>query len=318
MLPTHGTTMSAFLLLSSLRYSGIITLADWVRRASEASAFLSSAINHHPVAIQLLKSNLVLEGQELTPSSKLASVGKRADKGTQLQLAAILIEAEPPSWLWSAVQGATVSRELIPHADLRQLSWMEPHLDLILIGAYRRLQTEGDRARELGIGRAAELVAMEALRAERRMPTLVADSASFAGYDIACDQGDIRFWEIKGCTSKTRGEFHLTRNEYDVARNNRDDWKLLQVEFRSSILMSDTITGADVAGLWVVTAVDIERIAPKEAGTFLWEESARFHPPTACWKPWLPGTQMRVTLPALTHLAAEATSIRIYQERRGA
>ncbi|WP_181015103.1 DUF3883 domain-containing protein [Curtobacterium sp. BH-2-1-1] len=302
--------MSAFLLLSSLRYSRIIDRADWVRRASEASAFLSSAISHHPVAMHLLRSNLVMEAGEFIPSSKLASVGKRADKGTLLQLAAILIEAEPPSWLWAAVRGVTVSRELIPHADLRQLSWMEPHLDLILIGAYRRLQTEGDRARELGIGRAAELVAMEALRIEHRMPTLVADSAGFAGYDIACDQGDTRFWEIKGCTSKTRGEFHLSRNEYDVACHNHDEWKLLQVEFRSSILMSDTITGADVAGLWVLMAVDIERIAPKEAGMFRWEESARFHPPTACWRPWLPGTEMRVTLPALTYLAAEATSIR--------
>lgn len=280
-----------------------------MRRASDASAFLSGAIDHRAIATELLKQELVTTEQGLHPSSRLSAIGHRADKGTLLHLAAILLESAPPAWLFVAVQSSSVSRELIPHPDLQKLSWLEPQLDSVLISVRGRIGAKADRSRELGIGRAAELVALEILRADHRLPTLVSDTAAFLGYDIECDRGDTAYWEIKGCTSRTRETFHLSRNEYDVARVSKANWKLLQVEFRSSILLTSRISELDVAGLRVATAKSIESIAPAETDSFRWEESALFRPAADSWQIWNAGRQMRFSLPALTSLASDAAAI---------
>lgn len=316
MLPTHGATTSALLLVAALHHPGTKTVDEWIGRASGGSSFLSSAINHRPVADKLLELALVLEAEELILSPKLSRIGQRADKGNLMQLAAIMVEMDPPDWLFVAVEGRRVIRELIPHRDLQKLFWLEPHLDQLLLGVRRRIGADADRSRELGIGRAAELVALEALRSDNRLPTLVADSADFLGYDIDCEQGDISYWEVKGCTSRTRGAFHLSRNEYDVASRSKTSWKLLQVEFKSSILMSKMITESDVAGIWLLEAKTIKSLAPAEEPAFRWEGSAYFHASADLWNRWEIEGCLQFNLPALSSLASDAAHIHESQSRQ--
>lgn len=273
---------SAFLLANAIRYGGVPDVAAWVRGARDRSSFLAAAIDHEPVAQELLRGRLATSADVIRPSARLRAASERADRPTLMAIAALLLEINPPPWLPIAVVDAEVRFEIIPSADLVALEWLQPELEQILIDVSGNYPvTTGVLA--LGVGRAAELVVLAALEGAQRSPIHVSEISDRFGYDIETAAGEPRRWEVKGCTERTAGTFHLSRNEFNKCRLYGGDWRLVQVEFLGAAVVAEHLTAEHVAGIKELSADEILGLAPPDSDEFLWEASARMTPRRLAW-----------------------------------
>lgn len=308
MLPTHGTVTSVFHLANAIRYGSQPDLVSWVRAAGSRSAFLAGAIDHAPAARFLLREGLASSTDVIHPSARLRAVAERADRKTLMSIAALLLELDPPVWLPLAVINGQVRYEVIPSVDIDSLGWLQPELEQLLVNA---APSEAHSTLALGIGRAAELVVLEAL-------TRVCDSAIHVsgisdrfGFDIESTNGTrVRRWEVKGCTERTAGTFHLSRNEFEKGRAYGSAWKVVQVEFSAAAVVAEHVTAAHIAKVQELSTAEILALAPQDSDHFQWEVSALIAPPTHAWTPSSIEIPLSLDLPSFDTLGREVLEMR--------
>jgi hypothetical protein len=314
MLPTHGAATSVFLLANALRYGDKPSVAAWVQAAQSGSTFLAAAIHHLPAADWLLANGLALPSP-VRPTAQLRALSATADRATLLAVAALILQVSPPVWLSLAVIEGQVHREIIPTRDLDSLLWLGAELDQLLIDASRQNSARTDLI-ALGIGRAAELVILAGLQAAGLSPLHVSEISDRFGYDIE-DTNDSRTsrWEVKGCTDRTSGSFHLSRNEYDQCRRFADEWKLIQVEFSGRAVVSDCITNEHVRSIRELPAGEVVDMTPTGLVEFEWEASCRMTPSLHRWRESSIAVPAGLLLPSLESLGREVLSKRSQSER---
>lgn len=308
MLPTHGTVTSVFLLANSARHRRYPVVAPWVEAAGTRSAFLSAALDHRSVAEFLLEAKLVFSMPELTLSPKLKALSRQADRQTLIAIASLLLETAPPPWLRAAVDGG-VREEFIPSADLQGLAWLRPELEQLLLDAANRQASRSDSV-ALGLGLAAELVVLSALHSLNAAPVHVSQISDSFGYDIQSTKGPARRWEVKGATIKTSGSFHLSRNEFDVCRRYRSEWRLVQVEFAPAVVTAEFITKSHISAIRELQAQELVELVPQDTDTFYWEASARISPPTNKWTVSALAAADDIRLPSINVLGERALETR--------
>lgn len=283
MLPTHGSVMSIFLLANAARHATYPDVASWIRAAQERSSFMAGAINHSPAATFLCRTGLASAADGIMLSARLRAVSETADRSTLVAIASMMVELAPPVWLPFVVGNGELFFELIPSTDLQAIEWLRPELNEILLTLARREPFAQD-AMPLGLGRAAELAALAALTATGAVTAHVAMLSDSLGYDIESRLGGVvRRWEVKGCTERTAGAFHLSRNEFDKCTFYGPEWTVLQIEFTREALVSEEILAEHVAFVRELPSAALVACVPINTGTFRWEDSALVSPPADSW-----------------------------------
>ncbi|MBP1242146.1 MULTISPECIES: DUF3883 domain-containing protein [unclassified Frigoribacterium] len=218
----------------------------------------------------------------------------------------LIFEVAPPSWLNIAVVSDEVRLEFIPSADAQALEWLGADLEEVLKEASAAVNSHPDEV-ALGIGRAAELVALSALVSDGRHVTHVADVSDRYGYDIEVSgaQG-LMCYEVKGCLESTKGHFHLSRNEFEKMQSIGSSWRIIQVEFSNSAITAGSIRYEHVAGIRELLSEEVLRMAPLEPAGFRWEESCRMRPAGDAWNASSLSVPPSIELPSLAELAADA------------
>lgn len=283
MIPTHGTVNSVFLLANAVRHVRQPDIPTWVSAARARSAFLAAAIDHEPVARFLVRVGLVSTGRRISPSSRLRAVSGTADRSTLVEIAALLLDIDPPAWLAVVVANGEVRHELIPSADADGLAWLQPELDKLLIDAAANYG-ESASGIAVGIGRAGELAIFAALTEAGACPIHVSEVSDRFGYDIESTADGVRRWEVKGCTQSTAGAFHLSRNEFDKSQTYGREWTLIQVEFASEALVAERVVAAHVLNIRQLSAGEILSLVPPDSQRFRWEDSAWLRPVAEAWE----------------------------------
>jgi len=313
MLPTHGAVTSVFHLANSMRHTAYPDISAWVAAAGTRSSFLAGAIDHRPAAEFLIDANLVIPAVVICPSPRLKAVSRQADRPTLIAIARLLLEIAPPRWLHIAVDGR-VRHEFIPSADLQGLSWLRPELDQLLVDAANRPSELSDII-ALGLGRAAELTILATLDNLETSPTHVSEISDRFGYDIETVRGPALRWEVKGCTTKTSGSFHLSRNEFDKCQRYPDEWRLVQVEFVPGALTAEFLTESHISTIRELLAGDLIDLAPAETGPFYWETSARMAPPESAWALSALTAPGDLFLPSIRELGKHALEMRSLSQK---
>lgn len=262
MLPTHGAVTSVFHLANSVRHGGQLDIAAWVNAAGSRSSFLAAAIDHRPTAELLLDTGLALPSSPIMPTARLKALSRQADRTTLIAIAALLFEIAPPPWLPVAVVNGQVRYEFIPSADLEGLAWLRPQLEQLLLDASHSVLQPSDHL-QLGLGRAAELIVFAALERLHASPVHLSEISDRFGYDIESALGSTRRWEVKACTERTSGTFHLSRNEFEKCRLYPDEWRLVQVEFAPNALTAEFLTASHVASIRELPAGEVHALAPR-------------------------------------------------------
>jgi hypothetical protein len=313
MLPTHGAVTSVFHLANSMRHTSYPDVREWVHAAGTRSSFLAAAIDHRPAADFLINANLVFLKATITPSPRLKALSRQADRPTLIAIARLLLEISPPPWLPIAIDGQ-VRYEFIPGADLQGLAWLRPELDQLLVDTADQLLQQSDFV-ALGLGRAAELTIFAALDNLHASPLHVSEISDRFGYDIETVRGPARRWEVKGCTTKTSGSFHLSRNEFHKCERYPDEWRLVQVEFSPDALTAEFLTGSHISRIRELLAGELIDMAPSETGAFYWETSARITPPARTWAPSSLIVPSDFRLPSIGELGEQAFETRSLSQR---
>lgn len=304
MLPTHGTVSSIALLAASLQHRSYRSIDDWVEATRNRSAFLASAIDHRPAADYLVRHGLVRALPEVTPTPRMRTVPPRNDRPSLVAIASLVLIISPPQWISVAVSHGRVHSEYIPTEDFRALRWLGADLARLLLAA-AAAAVRPDDAIPRGVGRAAELVVLASLEEDGRRPIHVADISANYGYDIEATAPSVRRFEVKGATESTASTFHLTRNEYEKCRDFGDEWTVVQVVFSRNVTSTRRITASEILDIRELPSTEVLRLAPTDSGQFLWEVSARFTPPTGCWRPSLLRVPIGLELPSVRELAAQ-------------
>lgn len=281
-LPSHGAVLGTFHLAHSLRHGPVHDAEIWVRKSATKGSFASAAIDHRPLALLLLESPLVHVGGEILPDRRLVPLSYRADRATLLAIAALLLEFFPPPWLSVAVSDGIVMPEFIPDDELRELDWLRPELDMLLVDASGRADAR-DTSLRLGLGRAAELVVFETLQSLGRRPVHVADVSDTFGYDVETAVGPVLRWEVKGSVEASSYRFNLTRNEFDKSQRYGAEWLIIQVEFSARIFSDAPIGKKDIRAMRTIDSSALARLVPKDTDYFRWADNAVVAPAPADW-----------------------------------
>lgn len=284
MLPNHGVTHAVFLLGYTARLNAVASLDQLIGAARTQSTYLASATDLRTPATRLLELGLLAVGRSVTIDSQLDALFHNADQRAMHGIARVLLKAAPPFWLWSAVHQGKVLREYIPSADLAALSWLEPHLDTLLVSVHLELDTGRQQNLAKQIGDAAELILMAAYAYEGHRPIHVARYHDGCGYDIELPGSPIDRIEVKAASVRTQGQFRLTRNEYDKARLWGSEWRLIQLVFSQQAFFAERISGQHVVDVLDLSADAILRLAPADTPEFRWMESAEFTPAVEDWR----------------------------------
>lgn len=298
MLPKRGTAHAVLLLCHAARLAGRRDTADWIRAARAHGAFVAAATDLATPAEHLLATGLAKQAETIMLAPPLAGIAGLADGATLRHVARVLLTTDPPAWLRVAVSSEGVGRQYIPTADLRALEWLDPELDDILIDVRRAVSHPHDNEIRKRIGDAAETVVLAALRAANRHPTHVASISDAFGYDIELAGPPRLRIEVKGCSTNSRGTFHLSRNEYDKSRLHGDEWVLTQVVFASSAFVAPRLEPAHIVGIFEVSAREIASAVPSDTTKFAWTDSAVITLPSEAWRP-APYTTANIILPGL-------------------
>ncbi|MBB1018113.1 DUF3883 domain-containing protein [Dietzia sp. DQ11-71] len=287
MLPSHGTCFSIFNLANSIRYSPAAGIKDWISAAESRSSFLAGALDHLPAAEFLISAGLVKQSDGIRPTGRLRGLSEKADATTLIAIAAMLLRSRPPAWLHSACAGSNLQYELIPSPDLRALSWLEPYLPEVLLGAARALKLESTSVRSR-LGYLGELVVMDCLKRQSARPVHLSRVSDHFGFDIESRPPFEGKWEVKACLSTTAGAFHLSRNEFEKSQQMLDKWRLVQVEFSPTVLKASCVCSDHVVGINELSARQLAGSVVPDTPEFSWEESAKVRPPAQTWSSsWL-------------------------------
>ncbi|WP_166806174.1 DUF3883 domain-containing protein [Cryobacterium cheniae] len=304
---------SIFHLANSMRHTSHQDVRAWVHAAGDRSSFLAAAIDHRPAAEFLIDASLVVQEAAITPSPRLKALSRQADRPTLVAIARLLLEISPPPWLPFAVDGQ-VRYEFIPWSDLQGLAWLRPELDQLLVDTACELLQHSDSV-ALGLGRAAELTVFAALDNLHASPVHVSEISDRFGYDIETVRGSARRWEVKGCTKKTSGSFHLSRNEFEKCKRYPDEWRLVQVVFSPGALTADFLTRSHILAIRELFSGELIDLAPSETGTFYWETSARISPQESAWVPSLLKAPSDFRLPSIDKLGQQALQMRSMSQK---
>lgn len=308
-LPSHGAVLGTFHLAHSLRHGPVLDPEIWIKRSASKGSFAAAAIDHRPLADLLLESPLVHAGREIRPDQRLIPLSYRADRTTLLAIAAVILEISPPPWLDVAVGNGVVMHEFIPDDHLRELDWLRPELDTLLVDASRRSGAH-DTSLKLGLGRAAELVVFETLQSLGRRPVHVADVSDRFGYDVETAVGPIRRWEVKASVEATSHRFHLTRNEFDKSQRHGAEWAVVQVEFSAVVFLDAPIAKPDIRAVRLIDSSTLARLVPEDTDHFCWIENAIVSPGPIDWIESRLSIPDQLSLPSISVLAESAASIR--------
>ncbi|MBB5807299.1 hypothetical protein F4560_007067 [Saccharothrix ecbatanensis] len=294
MLPRHGFAFGVFLLARAARVKRRREVDEWIDAARAPRSFLSAEVDLAKPVDVLFKLRLAWSaGGGIVVESRLLSLSESADRATLHGIARLLLAADPPLWLRVAVTSAGVAREYIPEEDLVALSWLEPDLDAVLLGARADLTSPFQEPLRKAIGDAAELFVLAALVRAGARPVHVARISDKYGYDIEAQVPVIRRIEVKAAGTTTRGAFHLTRNEFDRSRYHGKEWELIQVVFASSAMLADQLDASHIEDVLKLTHDTLSALIPPDSANFTWNESALIKPPPAAWQP--ANLQMDVT-----------------------
>jgi hypothetical protein len=290
MLPLHGVAFSVFLLANSARYTTHPSMTAWVNAARSKSSYMAAAADLERPAAELLRMRLASQDRGITLAPQLLALAERGDRETLVGVARLLLTHAPPVWLHLAVSATDVFREYIPQADLQGLAWLEPDLDDVLRSSFAAIPaSQHDAALRQQIGDAAELFLMTAFASAGMRPLHVSRLSDAYGYDIEIigGEGDARFVdrvEVKSAGPRTRGSFHLSRNEFEKSRVYGSQWRLLQVVFKSSAFVATWIDDSHVEGVYELSSAALDEVVPSDTPEFRWTESAFFTLGTAHWE----------------------------------
>lgn len=285
MLPKRGTAHAVLMLCHAAHLAPRRDVADWVRAAGSQGGYTAAATDLTTPAERLLAAGLAKHTEKIVLEPPLAGIAGIADSATLRHIARVLLTLDAPSWLRIAVSPRGVSRQYIPTADLRDLEWLDPELDDILMDVFQTVSFSRDAEFRKRIGDAAEAVVLAGLRASGQYPTHVAPISDTFGYDIEAAGQPMRRIEVKGCGDNSRGTFHLSRNEYEKSRIYGDEWILTQVVFTSEAFISSTLKPTHILGIFEVGACDVAVAVPPDTAEFTWTESAMVTPLSAAWRP---------------------------------
>lgn len=271
---------------------------------------MAGAVDLDGCAQGILRLGLANISDTLRLDQVLSVLSDRADRRTLTAIAALLLRLDPPPWIFMAVRGGVVFREYIPSDDLRDLEWLEPHLDHLLIEAAVVLDRHHLQPLREALGRAGELVVLAAAAEAGFLARHVADVSDAYGYDIELYTPSRQRLEIKSTTSAREGVFHLSRNEFDKCRKYGHEWRLVQVTFDSLIFTDDSISASHVLAIRELAGSELLDLVPPDSTTFRWTDSAVVRPRGDAWVPselQVPGS---LRLPSVRELSARLVSPR--------
>jgi hypothetical protein len=307
-LPTHGAASAVFLLANAARHRSHQDVNAWIGAARARSSFMAGAVDLDGCAQGILRLGLAKISDTLRLNHVLFDLSDRADRPTLTAISALLLRTEPPSWMSLAVRDGVVFREYIPSDDLRDLEWLEPYLDQLLVEAAEGLAKQRIELLRDALGRAGELVILAAAAEAGLFALHVADVSNAYGYDIEIHRPSKQRLEVKSTTSASSGTFHLSRNEFNKCRQYGYEWRLVQVTFDSSVFTDDSISASHVLALNELAGRDLLDLVPPDSATFRWTESAVIHPPIDSWGPSELHVPASLRMPSIRELSTSIDS----------
>ncbi|WP_157195431.1 protein NO VEIN domain-containing protein [Nocardia tenerifensis] len=257
---------------------------EWVDAARIHGLQHASQTEMHTYAQHLIDCGLATLDAHIQISPRLIAAARFPDGRAMKHIAQVLLRARPPFWLYLAVNGRHVQRELIPTDDLKALQWLEPRLDQILVRSAADVNAEADDKVAKFLGEAAELLLVAALEYEGRQPVHVAKLSDAHGYDIEVPGRDVDCIEVKAASSASSEEFHITRNEFETAVYCTSRWRLVQVVFDNAALLADKIGVNHIESIRELGHEALQQLIPADTESFRWEKSARISVPLNAWR----------------------------------
>lgn len=282
MIPTHGAVSGVFLLAHAARNRNHEDLDAWIRTARDKSSYMARAVDLDGYAHEILRIGLAEMSDVLRIDRELHNLAVRADRPSFMAISSLLLMRDSPHWIAQAVRDGRVFREFIPSDALRDMEWLEPFLDQLIVEVAARLDCYHLESLREALGRAGELVVLAA--AEGACALHVADLSNSYGYDIEIQTTPTQRLEIKSTTKANKGSFHLSRNEFDKCRYYGNEWRLVQVIFDSSVFTDDSIAASHVLAIRELAGSELLLLVPPDSGTFRWTDSAVIHPPIDAWQ----------------------------------
>lgn len=308
MLPTHGAASGVFLLANAARHRSHQDVDAWTGAARGRSSFMAGAVDLDGCAQGILRLGLAKISDTLRLGQVLFALSVRADRPTLTAISALLLRLDPPPWLSMVVRGGIVFREYIPSDDLRDLEWLEPYLDQLLIEAAEGLAKDHLEPLREALGRAGELVVLAAAAEAGFFALHVADVSNAYGYDIEIHTPSKQRLEVKSTTPASEGTFYLSRNEFNKCRQYGHEWRLVQVIFDSSVFTDDSISATHVLAISELFGRELLDFVPPDSATFRWAESAVIHPSIDSWHPSELQVPATLRLPSVRELSTSIGS----------
>jgi hypothetical protein len=231
----------------------------------------------------MIDHGLAVDGPRLMLDARLeATVRQEASKAMR-EIARILLLSDAPIWLFTSVSEGVVKREYIPTEHLRAMQWLGADVDQVILDAHAELHEEFDSAFRKRIGDAAEVFVLAGLQHAGLEAIHVAQIDDRFGYDIEVVGTPTDRIEVKAASARTRGTFHLTRNEFDKSRAHGAEWRLIQVVFLGAAFVSDRLDATHVEGVYELVGAALAEIVPDDTPAFKWTGSAVLSPPEGAW-----------------------------------
>ncbi|WP_199504800.1 protein NO VEIN domain-containing protein [Qipengyuania sp. YIM B01966] len=282
--PTRGQCHAVFLLVHVAGLGVRQNRDQWVTAARQRSTIAALSFDLASAADALLDWGLAKSLPSIAVGHPLNQFGHAADYSSLKGIAGVLLRRRPPVWLRAAVVDGLLRRELVPSDDLNALAWLGDDLDDLLIAVHADALASSDDEFLGQLGRAGELIVMDALRAIGRPARHVALISDAFGYDIECGgQSKIEGLEVKTAFAKTSDRFFLSRNEFDISQRMSGRWHVVQVVLSSKVAASGIVTGGDVEMIRELPASTVRELAPADERHFRWLESAMFSPSEGQW-----------------------------------
>lgn len=265
---------------------------------------MAGAVDLDGCARGILRLGLAQISDKVRLDRVLSALSDRADRPTLLAIASLLLRLDSPPWMSLAVRDGVVFREYIPSDDLRDLAWLEPHLDQLLTEAAEGPARNHLESLREALGRAGELVVLAAAAEAGFFALHVADASDAYGYDIEIHNPSKQRLEVKSTTIARKGTFHLTRNEFDKCRQYGREWRVVQVTFKSSVFTDELISASHVFSISELAGRDVMDLVPPDSAAFRWTDSAVIHPPVGSWVPSELQVPANLRLPSVRALSA--------------
>lgn len=284
-LPSRGRCHAIFLLAYTARVRHCDDIGLWIEATLDKPTHMAGALDLEGAANLLIDLGLARLDTRVVITGSLQRLDRIADMTTLKAIARLILERQPPDWLRSVVVNGRFVSEYMPNDDLKAILWLGEDLEGIIVAAYAKLFGEHDDALLKLLGDAGELAVMSALRSKGLNPRHVALVSDRFGYDIEWNVGSQRYaLEVKTAVTATAARVLVSRNEFEVAKNMGDRWKLVQVTFSSRVIAQGRAAVTDVERIRELTSATLGVMAPADSDVFRWEESAEFRPPLKEWR----------------------------------